>query len=76
MAVVFSDSCSFEMLSNIEAFCVKKGLLLRNNQSWEFVFLFVLQQSEGLSCRNIYGETFYNTFCIEYANKVTLRRKY
>lgn len=43
MAIIFKDSSSFEVLCNIEAFlCVKKGLLLRNKQSWEF-FLYVLQ---------------------------------
>ncbi len=71
MAIIFKDSSSFKVLCNIEAFCVKKGLLLRNKQSWEVFFLYVLQESEGLSCRNIYGKIFYNTFCIEYATNYT-----
>lgn len=68
MAFIFKDISSFEVFCNIEAFYVKKGLLLRNKQSWEFLFD-VLQWSEGLSYRNIYGKIFY-TFCIEYATKL------
>lgn len=70
MAIIFKDSSSFEVLCNIEAFCVKKGLLLRNKAGSFFFLFYVLQKSDGLSCRNIYGKIFYITFCIEYATKL------
>lgn len=46
MAIVFNDSSSFEVLKQYQSFffflfVMKKGLLLRNNQSWEFVFFFM-----------------------------------
>lgn len=78
MAIMFQDINSFEMICNIKVFDVKKGLLLRNKQSWEFLFD-VLQLSEGLSYRDIYGKFlvfFLQQVLYKICNKVTLRRKY
>lgn len=54
----------------------KKGLLLKHKPSWEFSFN-VLQESGGLSYRNIYGRIFFTIlFLYKICNKATLRRKY
>lgn len=71
MAIIFKDSSSFEVLCNIEAFFVKKGLLLRNKQSWEFFFSLMFYNDLRAYPAEIFMERFfYNTFCIEYATKL------
>lgn len=63
MAIIFNDSSSFEMLSNIDAFCVKKGLLLRNNQSWELFFSMFYNNLKGYPAE-IFMERLFTTLFV------------
>lgn len=77
LMAIFKDSSSFKVLCNIEAFCVwRRAYWWVINKAGSLFSLYILQWSEGLSCRNIYGNFFYNTFLYRICNKVILRRKY
>lgn len=63
MAIIFKDSSSFKVLCNTEAFCVKKGLLLRNKQSWEFFFFMFYYNLRGYPAE-IFMERFFTTLFV------------
>lgn len=69
MAIIFKDISSFEALCNIEAFFVfvKKGLLLRNKQSWQFfcfVFFFTFYNNLRGYPAEIFMERFFTTLFV------------